>query len=176
MLLHANHASQNGYQTLLIISEDTDVMILCLGCCKGINALLYQKTGTQNRTRYINISNLAQCLGDDLSDALIGMHAFTGCDSTSAFAGQGKLRALKLVKESRTFQELFKSFDTSWTVSDEEYSNMESFVCKMYAPSSSICDINDMRYMLFCAKRGEVDSSSLPPCRDCLKLHIQLPF
>lgn len=144
MLLHASHASHNGYQTLLIVSEDTDVMMLSLACCKRINALLYQKTGTQNRTRYMNISNLAQCLGEDLCDALIGMHAFTGCDSTSAFAGKGKLGALKLVKESKTFQESFKSLGTSWDVSEEVHRNMESFVCRMYAPSSSICDINDV--------------------------------
>lgn len=87
MLLHANHASQNGYQTIVIVSEDTDVMILCLGCCKKINCPLYQKSGTQNRIRYINISNLAQLLGDDLCDALIGLHAFAGSDSVSAFAG-----------------------------------------------------------------------------------------
>ncbi|KAL2098309.1 hypothetical protein ACEWY4_007516 [Coilia grayii] len=173
MLFHANHASKNGYETLLVVSEDTDVMILSLVCCKSINALLCQKAGTQNRTRYINISKLAQCLGEDLCDALIGMHAFTGCDSTSAFADQGKLKALKLVKGSKTFQDSFKSLGTSWAVSEEVHRNMESFVCRMYAPSSSICDINDVRYMLFCAKRGEVDSSSLPPCRDCLKLHIQ---
>lgn len=47
MLLHANHASQNGYQTTVIVSEDTDVMILCLGYCK-INCPLYRKFGTQN--------------------------------------------------------------------------------------------------------------------------------
>ncbi len=74
MLLHANHVSQNDHQTTVIVSEDTDVMILCLGCCKKINCPLYQKSGTQNRTRYINISNLAQLLGDDLCDSLIGVH------------------------------------------------------------------------------------------------------
>ncbi len=124
-----------------------------------------------------NISNLAQLLGDDLCDALIGVHAFTGCDSVSAFAGRGKLTALKLVKGNRAFQESFKSLGTSWDVSDEIYSNMELFVCRMYAPSSSVCDVNDLRYLLFCTKRGEVESSLLPPCRDCLKLHTacQLP-
>lgn len=78
----------------VIVSKDTDVMILCLGYCKKINLPLYQKCDTQNRTRYINISNLAQLLGDDLCDALVGVHAFTGCHSISAFAGQGKLSAL----------------------------------------------------------------------------------
>lgn len=173
MLLHANHVSQNGYQTTVIVSEDTDVMILCLGYCKKINCPLYQKCGTRNRTRYINISNLAQLLGDDLCDALVGVHAFTGCDSVSAFAGRGKLSALKLVKGNRTSQESFKSLGTSWDVLEELHINMKSSVCRLYAPSSIIFDVNDLRYQLFCTKRGEVESSLLPLCRDCLQLHIQ---
>ena len=41
--LHANHDSQNGFQTLIIVSEDTDVLNLCLGYCKMINDPIYQK-------------------------------------------------------------------------------------------------------------------------------------
>lgn len=74
MLLHANHASQNGFQTTVIVSEDTDVMILCLGYCEKINCPLYLKCGTQNRTRYINISNLAQFQLQGLFTA-----AYTAC-------------------------------------------------------------------------------------------------
>lgn len=167
MLLHANHASQNGYQTTDIVSEDTEDKEDQLPPLSEI------WNSESNKVQYINISNLAQLLGDDLCDALIGVHAFTGCDSVSAFAGRGKLNAPKLVKGNRTFQESFKSLGTSWDVSEELYSNMESFVCRMYAPLSSVCDVNDLRYLLFCTKRGEVESSLLPPCRDCLKLHIQ---
>lgn len=42
----------------------------------------------------------------------------------------------------------------------------------MYASSSKIQDVNELRYNLFCAKRGEIESSQLPPCKDCLRLHI----
>ena len=31
---------------------------------------------------------------------------------------------------------------------------------------------NDLRYQLFCAKRGEIASSLLPPCRGCLFMHL----
>ena len=104
---------------------------------------------------------------------LWGVHAFTDCDSVSAFAVRGKLSALRLVKGNKTFQESFKSLGTSSDESEELYRNMESFVCRLYAPSSSVCDINNLRYLLFCTKRGEVESSLLPPCKDCLQLHIQ---
>lgn len=113
MLLHANHASQNGYKTTMIASEDTYVTVLCSGHCKKISSTMYLKCGTQNRTRYINMSNLAELHGDDLCDAFVGVHAFTGCDSASALTGREKLSALKLLEGSSTFQEHFKSLGTS---------------------------------------------------------------
>ena len=31
--------------------------------------------------------------------------------------------------------------------------------------------INTARYQLFCTQRGELESSQLPPCEDCLFMH-----
>ncbi|CAM4734920.1 unnamed protein product [Leuciscus chuanchicus] len=55
---------------------------------------LFQKSGTQNRMRYIDISKLRQSLGSSSADALLGMHAFT----VSEFVGRGKVGALKRMK------------------------------------------------------------------------------
>jgi len=43
----------------------------------------------------------------------------------------------------------------------------------MYAPSSNTSQVNKLRYELFCAKRGEADSSQLPFCEDSLRMHSQ---
>ena len=36
------------------------------------------------------MSKIAGVLGQEASKALLGLHAFTGCDSVSAFSGIGK--------------------------------------------------------------------------------------
>ena len=38
ILLHALHAGKSGYKAAVIIAEDTDVLILCLGFSKDIYA------------------------------------------------------------------------------------------------------------------------------------------
>ena len=43
----------------------------------------------------MNISSISNALGESVSAALPGLHAFTCCDTVSAFAGIGKLLALK---------------------------------------------------------------------------------
>ena len=44
----------------------------------------YQRRGTKTRTRCLDIKQLSAVLGDRLSQALIGFHSFTGCDSVSS--------------------------------------------------------------------------------------------
>ena len=51
---------------------------------------------------------------------------------------------------------------------------LSKFTCQMYVAATKTEDVNDLRYQLFCMKRGEVESSQLPPCRDCLIMHAQL--
>ena len=43
----------------------------------------------------------------------------------------------------------------------------------MYVANSSTCEVNELRHQLFCTKRGEIESSQLPPCRDCLYMHVE---
>ncbi|KAG0712699.1 hypothetical protein GWK47_002042 [Chionoecetes opilio] len=58
-------------------------------------------------TRFLDIITLSRTLGGSVCDSLIGMHAFTGCDTVSAFAGRGKMTTLKQVKMDKTYQDAF---------------------------------------------------------------------
>ena len=84
-----------------------------------------------------------------------------------------ELGALKLLKGSESFQEAFKNLGEEWGISEEVFDEMQKFTIKMYAASLSATQVNALRYDLFCAKRGEVESSQLPPCGDCLKQHVR---
>ena len=86
LFLHALHAAITGSKAVIVTSEDTDVMLLCLAFQKDIPCHIYQKCGIQNSTRFVQISKLAWSLGDSICDSLIGLHACTGCDTVSAFA------------------------------------------------------------------------------------------
>jgi hypothetical protein len=52
-------------------------------------------TGTGNKKRLIDITKLAQQYQQELCTALLGMHAFTHCDTTSAFKEIGKVKPIK---------------------------------------------------------------------------------
>jgi ornithine cyclodeaminase/alanine dehydrogenase-like protein (mu-crystallin family) len=57
---------------------------------QGVIILFDTETG--NKKRLIDITKLAQQYQQELCTALLGLHAFTRCDTTSAFKGIGAIQ------------------------------------------------------------------------------------
>ena len=100
------------------------------------------------------------------------MHAFTGYDTVSSFSGKGKVTALKLLHKEDAFLKAFCEMRKTWIVIAEQLKAFEKFTCSMYAASINTTDVNELRFQLFCEKKGHIESSRLPPCRDCLTMHV----
>ena len=110
MLLHAKDAAAH-YEDVVISTPDTDVFVLTLSKLSSINANIYMLTGTGDKKRLIDLKAVADnaflklnpvdCTKDEFLESLPGFHCFTGCDSTSAFSGRGKLKPLKLLGQKK---------------------------------------------------------------------------
>lgn len=172
LIFHAKHAAKAGYQCLTIVADDTDVLVLATAFASDIQCQMYQKRGTRARTKYTDITKLAHVLGENNCRALIGLHAFTGCDSVSAFAGRGKVAALKAMKLPQ-FSAVLQDLGNQWNLTMEQHRELEAFVCHLYQSKAGTRDVNDLRYKLFCAKKGETESWQLPPCAAALHQHSE---
>ncbi|KAG1677090.1 hypothetical protein GQR58_014009 [Nymphon striatum] len=71
MLLHAAHASRSDYEAIVVVSDDTDVLVLCLAFKPPISTNMYVKCGTKTRVKYADITKVFNALGYELSQALI---------------------------------------------------------------------------------------------------------
>lgn len=173
ILLHAAHCAKSGCQAVVIVSDDTDVFVLCIAFSSRIYCPIYIKSGTKARTTYTDIQNMAKMLGNEKCEALLGLHAFTGCDTVSSFAGKGKISALNLLHKHPQHIETLRTLGSSWEISDELLIRLESFTCQMYSSSTTTKKVNELRFNLFCARKGEIESWQLPPCLSSLSLHCQ---
>ena len=144
----------------MICPEDTDVFIMSLAFHDKIGVLLFQKCGTKTRKRAIYITKVASSIGTSVCQALIGMHA---CDTVNAFTGKGKAKALKMLMHNREDQDTFLKLGQEWDMSSGLMDKLETFTCLLYAPKASSTKVNDLRYHLFCTKKGEIESHQLPP-------------
>ena len=132
LLLHVKHAATPHVKAVIISSEDTDVRLLCISFAHVIPVPIYQRCVSQHQPRYVDNSKIAGVLGKEVSKALRGLHAFTGCDSVSAFAGIGKARPLKLLRSKDEFQVMFQNLGEKWSITEELCVQLESFVCACY--------------------------------------------
>ena len=144
LLLHALHAAESGFKSVVVSAEDTDVLVLCVAVSKRIPCPMYQKCGTKNRARFLDITKLSHALGDGVCNALIGLHAFTGCDTVSAFAGRGKMVALRQTRSDKTLQEAFTELGRSWEMSSELFQKLQEITCHIYLSSTHTTEVNKL--------------------------------
>ena len=88
--LHAAHAASAVYRAVVITSDDTDVFVLSLAFKGFITCPMFVKRSQQTRTAHMDVSRIVRLLGSELCRSLPGLHAFTGCDSVSAFSGKAR--------------------------------------------------------------------------------------
>ena len=65
MFLHLKMAKLEGYQNVVITSEDTDVFILAMCITSASDITIYQKRGAAARSRFINVSAISMQLVQD---------------------------------------------------------------------------------------------------------------
>ena len=108
-------------------SPDTDIFFILLHYAlelQGVTILF--DNGTGNKKRLIDITKLAQQYKQELCTALLGLHTFTRCDTTSAFKEIGKVKPIKTLQQSPQFQSALAQIGDSWQISEELFLQMEA--------------------------------------------------
>ena len=161
MLLHAADGVTQGMKRITIKTVDTDVVVLAVGQANRIQCeQLNIAFGTGKSFRYINITLIAQMLGDQKCKALPAFHALTGCDTTSSFAGRGK----------HTAWITWNMFPDITSALCTLLSTFERFVVLLYDRGSSDENVNSARQTLFTQKHREIEN--IPPTQDSLYQHL----
>ena len=94
LLLHVSDAVQKGCKKVTIRTVDTDVVVLAVAMLRKISPEeMWIALGSGSNLRYVGVHQIVNKLGPGTCDALPFFHAFTGCDTVSAFAGRGKKTA-----------------------------------------------------------------------------------
>lgn len=168
LIAHAVHASKT-YNLVVVNSPDTDVAVLCLGHFSLFPKLAFL-TGTKTKRRILDMTKCAEVLGESMCKALVGLHAFSGCDSISSFSGKGKRTMYSLVKKHPDCLTAVQELGNSFEVSEGLIHKLETFVCRLYGVTDQNY-VNEARYKLFCQTSG--NEQAMPPCKDALIQHIK---
>ena len=140
------------------------------------------ETGTGNKKKLINITELAEDYTEEYATALTTLHVFTKCDTTSAFKGIGKVKPIKLLQKIPRFQTILVELGKKWQVSNTLLTGLEEFTCALYG-CKRFTSVNKLRFTIIKEKctttdgnikiNHSIDMSQLPPCSRALVQHIR---
>ena len=125
----------------------------------------------------LDIHVIAAAVGPDVANALPALHAFTGCDCTSAFVKIGKIKPVKILEKYANFIPIFQNVGTpTFHLKENNLEELNKFVCCLYGRPAYI-DVNKVRYDMFKTRydsksrkqtfaiQDGIDISLLPPCK-----------
>jgi len=160
LILHSCEAVSEGYERLVVMCSDTDVLLLLLHFMPTRAAQVWMVSGTSKKRKCYPIHAVSDKLPQPVRENLLSFHALTGCDTTSAFSGHGKKTCWK------TFQS--QPLLVSGIGRDGELAQVEQFVCHLYGVPAQP-SVDQARFHVFGKAKKGLDL--LPPTRDALDLH-----
>lgn len=99
IVVHVQHALlEHGAKTVLVRTVDTDVIIIVAGLFHYLLVIqpltdIWVAFGMGKKYRFYHINSMCKSLGEPKSRALPMFHAYSSCDTTSAFNGKDKKSA-----------------------------------------------------------------------------------
>ena len=158
--LIAFHAA-NMEGNIVVRASDTDVLVILVGMIgqrEGtVSPLIIMDCGSGNCRRFINVNAITAALQGKrkrLASALPAIHAFTGCDFTSAFYRKGKVKPLELVENDDTGK-FVSFFDRLGTTAEPEWTTASEFVCSLYG-QPTLDDVDEARYARLVQMTGKI--------------------
>lgn len=108
IILYCNHAAELGFTSAVVRMPDSDVLFILLYHARNIKLTVYIDIGTGKGRQLVNVTQLANDLGSDYCDTLLGYYVFSGEDCTSSFKGKGKVGPLKKLQKNPKYQAAFR--------------------------------------------------------------------
>lgn len=181
IILYCLYAQDLGYKIVQVRTPDSDIFFILLHYIDrlaGITVLF--DTGSGKHRKLINMTEIGEAYTPERRAALLALHAFCGCDTTSAFKGRGHVLPIKTLEKLPRFSRPLASLGESWEVGEDLLSELEQYTCAMYG-NSRFTSVDELRLFKLKEKcdgkpataMRNMDMGTLPPCRKCLVQHVR---
>ena len=178
VVLYILYAKNKGYKTVQVRTPDSDIFFIILHYMDkfdGVKVLF--DTGFGNHRKLINMTELASTYPQEYRTALLGLHAYCGCDTISAFKGKGHVGPITSMEKQPRYIITFAQLGGAWEVPDDLAAELEVFTCAMYG-NNRLSSVDELRLREKCEDKPtdalrNIDMATLPPCRRCLTQHIK---
>ena len=164
-----------------VVVDDTDVFVLLMHHWKQNMADIYFFSAAGKKLKIWRIGDLVGQAGPMVTAHLLFLHAWSGCDTTSATFGQGKVSLMKKLKQSEEIQRISQlMMDPGATDEQIGEAGVRLFVIVYGGKKED--SLNTLRYAKFMemiVSTKKLDPYKLPPTARAayyhsLRVHLQV--
>lgn len=160
------------YDSVIIVGEDIDLLVILTGLAQECKNIFFSKPG-KGRTAPKMYSPHCLKYNKDVADNILFLHAFTGCDTTSAMYNVGKTKFMKKLNKNDELvkaAKLFKNKNLEQNVISEAG---EQLFIALYGGSNTEASIDSLRFKCFLksSNKTKLNLSGLPPTKAAARQH-----
>ena len=163
-------------KNVVIVSEDIDVLVILTALVNEDREIYFLKPARGKVQQKIFSSKSLEKSFPKYKEHILFLHAFTGCDTTSAFFNKGKIKFAKNFEKRHDLHESAKVFKNVNEDSNNIFQAGVACILGLYGAPGKIKDLNTLRFNSFIkgtAKKTSVLLSSLPPTADAAFEHLK---
>lgn len=176
LVINTAFSKSPKHDNVFVVGEDIDLLVLLNALpSSSKHNVFFLKSGRGKATDVFYSSNSFRYI---FSKDLLFLHAFSGCDTTSAVFGHGKNHFCTVIDKHPELQAKTKAFLDSDASLDELKKAGEEFLIFLYGGKPAGQNLEQLRYETFvkAAAKTKLNLSRLPPTSDAAEFHIMRTY
>ena len=119
IVLHMKYAVENRHSSAILVRQsDSDIFFILLYYAAEVNPTIIFDTGHGNQRRLLDLSALSMAYGQEYCEAILSLHAFSHCNTASAFVHIGKVKPIKTLEKFPRFQQSLRELGQNWKLAE----------------------------------------------------------
>lgn len=163
-------------ENIVVVSEDVDVLVLLTALSPIDREIYFRKPPKGKIPQKVYSSKSIETILPKCKEHILFLHAFTGCDTTSAFFQRGKNVFANNFEKRLDLQNAATIFKNECKDVDDILKAGVTCTLALYGAPQKIKDLNTLRYNSFLKATGKntcVKLPSLPPTVDAAFGHFK---
>lgn len=164
--------NENINNDIVIVGQDIDLLVLFIHFASCFERIYFYKPAIgKSKEKYFDKNSFKKT---DLKEIILFLHAFSGCDTTSAFSGLGKKRICEVFKKYKDLRKDVKVFYDPEATKTSLFAAGQACIRGLYGsdPTKNL-DLHDIRYRCFVKSTTSTACKlrALPPTKDAANQH-----
>ena len=157
----------------MVVGEDVDLLCLLIaGTTSECADVLFMKPGKSNKPAEFFSVQFIQEQNPDIKENILVAHALSGCDTTSAVYGKGKITSYNVLKK-HGLHDVVAKFNNPDCKEEDIFAAGCQYILKLYGAKKKETSLDSYRFSCFIksSTKTTVYLASLPPTLEAMRQH-----